>query len=89
MQWIEDGCFNLIHILRVMCDIFQAFAIAVACMDGKIADRKGYEYMRKLSGSSEPPDPTQVSQLSMYISSMTSPFHTFEIQLLKYEKFRY
>lgn len=29
-------------------------------MDGKIADRKGYEYMRKLSGSTEPPDPNQV-----------------------------
>jgi hypothetical protein len=26
----------------------QAFCICVACMDGKIADRKGYEYVRKL-----------------------------------------
>jgi len=33
----------------------QAFCIAVACMDGKIADRKGYEYLRKLAGS-EPDD---------------------------------
>ena len=29
---------------------FQAFAICVACMDGKIADRKGYEFFRKMTG---------------------------------------
>jgi len=28
----------------------QAFAISVACMDGKIADRKGYEYIKKWGG---------------------------------------
>ncbi len=28
----------------------QAFSICVACLDGKIADRKGYEYLRKLAG---------------------------------------
>lgn len=27
----------------------QAFSICVACLDGKIADRKGYEYLRKLT----------------------------------------
>eukprot|EP01038_Epipyxis_sp_PR26KG_P006556 gene6556-9005_t len=30
----------------------QAFSICVACLDGKIADRKGYEYIRKITGSS-------------------------------------
>jgi hypothetical protein len=30
---------------------FQAFGMCVACMDGKIADRKGYEYMRKMADS--------------------------------------
>mmetsp|Transcript_9111 Transcript_9111/g.8982 ORF Transcript_9111/g.8982 Transcript_9111/m.8982 type:complete len:404 (-) Transcript_9111:322-1533(-) len=34
----------------------QAFSIAIACMDGKIADRKGYEYMRKLTGNSSADD---------------------------------
>lgn len=29
---------------------FQAFGICVACMDGKIADRNGYEYLRRLTG---------------------------------------
>lgn len=29
---------------------FQAFGICVACMDGKIADRKGYEMIRRLTG---------------------------------------
>lgn len=40
--------------------LFQAFAISVACMDGKIADRKGYEYMRKLTGAAETTEPYQV-----------------------------
>jgi hypothetical protein len=31
---------------------FQAFSICVACLDGKIADRKGYEYIKKFTGSS-------------------------------------
>ena len=31
----------------------QAFSVSVACMDGKIADRKGYEYMRKLAGTQD------------------------------------
>lgn len=29
----------------------QAFAIAVACLDGKIADRKGYELIKRITGS--------------------------------------
>jgi hypothetical protein len=29
----------------------QAFGFCIACMDGKIADRKGYEYLKKLTGS--------------------------------------
>ena len=29
---------------------FQGFAICVACMDGKIADRQGYEFIKKLTG---------------------------------------
>jgi hypothetical protein len=28
----------------------QAFGVCVACMDRKIADRKGYEYVRKIFG---------------------------------------
>jgi hypothetical protein len=31
---------------------FQAFAFCVTCMDGKIADRKGYEYFRRFSSNS-------------------------------------
>lgn len=31
----------------------QAFGICIACMDGKIADRKGYEYLKKLTGGKE------------------------------------
>lgn len=30
--------------------IYQAYAICIACMDGKLADRKGYEYIKKLTG---------------------------------------
>jgi hypothetical protein len=51
----------------------QAFSIAIACMDGKIADRKGYEYMRKLTGNSEADDDDgnqQCIHIYMYI-------HTF------------
>lgn len=29
----------------------QAFGICVGCLDGKIADRKGYEYLRRMSSS--------------------------------------
>lgn len=29
---------------------FQAFAICVACMDGKIADRQGYDMLRRITG---------------------------------------
>ena len=28
---------------------WQAFCICVSCLDGKIADRKGYEYLRKFT----------------------------------------
>mmetsp|Transcript_11899 Transcript_11899/g.19645 ORF Transcript_11899/g.19645 Transcript_11899/m.19645 type:complete len:561 (+) Transcript_11899:86-1768(+) len=39
--------------LRFPLSPFQAFSICVACLDGKIADRKGYEYLRKFaSGAS-------------------------------------
>ncbi len=31
---------------------YQAFSICVSCLDGKIADRKGYEYIRKFTGGS-------------------------------------
>jgi len=31
----------------------QAFSICVACLDGKIADRKGYEYLRKFTSSAQ------------------------------------
>ena len=39
-------------------------------MDGKIADRKGYEYMRKLTGSSETPDTNQV--ITLYCNTFSS-----------------
>ena len=32
--------------------VYQAYAICIACMDGKLADRRGYEYMKKLTGMS-------------------------------------
>lgn len=88
MQWIEYDCFNFQSHLYIacVCGFYQAFAIAVACMDGKIADRKGYEYMRKLSGTNEPPDPTEVGQLSISLSTITSPLHTFETKLFEYTK---
>lgn len=40
-----------------MCECFisflqQAFRISIACLDGKIADRKGYEYLKKLTSGS-------------------------------------
>lgn len=36
-----------------LCDIswnWKAFSICVACLDGKIADRKGYEFIKKIAG---------------------------------------
>ena len=44
-------------------------------MDGKIADRKGYEYMRKLSGSTDPPDPNQVCFVNSSSLSFISMYH--------------
>lgn len=35
---------------------YQAFSICVSCLDGKIADRKGYEYIKKLTGGSAAAD---------------------------------
>lgn len=37
--------------LRYPLSPLQAFSICVACLDGKIADRKGYEYIKKLTGT--------------------------------------
>eukprot|EP01031_Cornospumella_fuschlensis_P035605 gene35605-43181_t len=37
--------------LRYPLSPFQAFGIAVGCLDNKIADRKGYEFLRRLTGS--------------------------------------
>lgn len=37
--------------LRYPLSPMQAFSICVACLDGKIADRKGYEYIKKFSNS--------------------------------------
>ena len=31
--------------------VCQAFSICVACLDGKIADRKGYEFIKKIAGT--------------------------------------
>jgi len=36
--------------LRFPLSPLQAFSICVACLDGKIADRKGYEYIKKMAG---------------------------------------
>lgn len=38
--------------LRYPLSPFQAFSISIACLDGKIADRKGYEYIKKLTSTS-------------------------------------
>ena len=32
---------------------FQAFAVCVACMDGKLADRQGFELIRRITGNSQ------------------------------------
>eukprot|EP00601_Ochromonadales_sp_CCMP2298_P015229 CAMPEP_0173232172 /NCGR_PEP_ID=MMETSP1142-20121109/8815_1 /TAXON_ID=483371 /ORGANISM="non described non described, Strain CCMP2298" /LENGTH=391 /DNA_ID=CAMNT_0014161657 /DNA_START=129 /DNA_END=1301 /DNA_ORIENTATION=- len=37
--------------LRHPLSPMQAFSICIACLDGKIADRKGYEYLRKFTSS--------------------------------------
>lgn len=34
---------------------FQAFAICVSCMDGKLADRQGYEMLKRLTGFGQSP----------------------------------
>lgn len=44
--------------LRNICSlqlifVLQAFSICVACLDGKIADRKGYEYIKKFTTSAQ------------------------------------
>jgi tubby-related protein 1 len=51
---------------------FQAFCICVACMDGKIADRKGYEYMRKLVSSAPRGGNSGSSSSSSSVSSSSS-----------------
>lgn len=40
--------------LRFPLSPLQAFGICVACLDGKIADRKGFEYIKRLTGSGVP-----------------------------------
>jgi len=42
----------------------QAFAVCVACLDGKIADRKGYEYINRFSNG--------VSDVSAWVMNMGS-----------------
>ena len=45
------GIAQLVPFLKLSSlSLYQAFAICVTCLDGKIADRKGYEYMRKMIG---------------------------------------
>jgi len=39
--------------LRYPLSPMQAFSICVACLDGKIADRKGYEYIKKFTTSAQ------------------------------------
>lgn len=41
--------------LRYPLSPFQAFGVAVGCLDNKIADRKGYEFLRRLTGSAAEP----------------------------------
>ena len=41
-------------------------------MDGKIADRKGYEYMRKLTGAAETAEHNQVRTSKSVIVHLTS-----------------
>ncbi len=43
----------------------QAFGICVACMDGKIADRKGYEYIKKLTNTNGEGTSTNEQESSM------------------------
>ncbi|RYY91372.1 MAG: hypothetical protein EOO11_22805, partial [Chitinophagaceae bacterium] len=42
--------------LRYPLSPFQAFGVAVGCLDNKIADRKGYEFLRRLTSNAEPKD---------------------------------
>ena len=43
--------------VRYPMSIYQAYAICIACMDGKIADRRGYEYIKKLTGMGSSDNP--------------------------------
>jgi hypothetical protein len=46
--------------------------MCVACMDGKLADRKGYEFFRKLTGSADAASAPASSSASASSSSAAS-----------------
>lgn len=54
--------------LRYPMSPIQAFAVCVACLDGKIADRKGYEYFKKLTGQNAQSEATGVTGSSSFES---------------------
>lgn len=51
LQFGRVGKHKFVMDVKYPLSPLQAFGICVACMDGKIADRKGYEYIRKLTGT--------------------------------------
>lgn len=51
MQFGRVGKHKFTLDLKYPLSPIQAFAIAVACLDGKIADRKGYELIKRITGA--------------------------------------
>lgn len=51
MQFGRVGKHKFTMDLKYPLAPIQSFAIAVACLDGKIADRKGYELIKRITGS--------------------------------------
>lgn len=62
--------------LRYPLNPFQAFAICVACLDNKLADRKGYEFVKKMvtrDGSDESADGTDDNSASSATGAPAGP----------------
>lgn len=51
LQFGRTGKDSFAMDVRHPLSLYQAFAIVVVCMDDKLADRKGYEYLRMLTVS--------------------------------------
>ena len=70
------------YIFKLKLPIYKAFSIAVACMDGKIADRKGYEYLRKLTTNSDTHETSDSKQVHNCLCFILIVFKLFDILLI-------